>query len=90
MHRREIMSLQSYDEAIEWLFEVRRFGSKPGLKIIRHLLEQIGNPQDSFKSIHVTGTNGKGSTTAMTSAILVAAGYNVGMFTSPHLISFTE
>ena len=84
------MSLQSYDEAIEWLFEVRRFGSKPGLKIIRYLLEKIGNPHNSFKSLHVTGTNGKGSTTAMTSSILVTAGYKVGMFTSPHLISFTE
>ena len=84
------MSLQSYDEAIEWLFEVRRFGSKPGLKIIRYLLEKIGNPHNSFKSLHVTGTNGKGSTTAMTSSILVTAGYKVGMFASPHLISFTE
>jgi len=84
------MSLQSFEEAIDWLFEVRRFGSKPGLTIIRHLLEQIGSPQDMFKSIHVTGTNGKGSTTAMTSSILISAGYKVGMFTSPHLINFTE
>jgi len=90
MHRSDKMSLHSYEEAIDWLFEVRRFGSKPGLKIIRYLLNKIGNPQNSFKSIHVTGTNGKGSTTVMTSSILIAAGYKVGMFTSPHLINFTE
>ena len=90
MHRSDKMSLQSYKEAIDWLYEVRRFGSKPGLKIIRYLLNKIGNPQNSFKSIHVTGTNGKGSTTAMTSSILIAAGYKIGMFTSPHLINFTE
>lgn len=84
------MGLQRYEDVIDWLFEVRRFGSKPGLKIIGYLLKEIGSPQDKFKSVHITGTNGKGSTTAMISSILIASGYKVGMFTSPHLINFTE
>jgi dihydrofolate synthase/folylpolyglutamate synthase len=79
-----------YNEAVEWLYNIRRFGSKLGLKYIRHLLSLIENPQDRLRSIHVTGTNGKGSTTAMVTSILGAEGYKVGMFTSPHLSSFTE
>ncbi len=79
-----------YKEAVEWLFGIQRFGSKLGLVNIRHLLGLLGDPQDSFKSIHITGTSGKGSTTAMVSSILNAAGHRVGMFTSPHLSSFTE
>lgn len=81
---------ESYKESIEWLFGVRRFGSKLGLEYILHLLGLIGNPQNSFKSIHITGTNGKGSTTAMIASILGAAGYRVGRYTSPHHSSFTE
>ena len=84
------MSFKNYDDALDWLFQVRRFGSKLGLDYVRYLLEQLGNPHIHFKSIHVTGTNGKGSTTAMIASILRADGYRVGMFTSPHLISFTE
>ena len=80
----------SYDEALGWLFGIKRFGSKLGLKYISHLLGLIGNPQEDFKSVHVAGTSGKGSTTAMIASILGAAGYKVGMFTSPHLSSFTE
>ena len=79
-----------YRDHIEWLFAVRRFGSKLGLDYVRHLLAQIGDPHEDFKSIHVTGTNGKGSTTAMIASILGEAGYRVGMFTSPHLSTFTE
>ena len=80
----------SYKEALEWLYGIQRFGSKLGLVNIRHLLGQIGDPHERFKSIHVTGTSGKGSTTAMVASILRAEGYKVGMFTSPHLSSFTE
>jgi len=69
---------------------MRRYGSKRGLHRIRHLLRELGDPQERFRSIHVTGTNGKGSTTAMAASILRAAGYEVGMYTSPHLSSFTE
>jgi len=80
----------SYRKVLRWLFSLRRFGSKPGLEHISYLLGLMGDPHMNFKSIHITGTNGKGSTTAMVASILGAAGYSVGMFTSPHLSSFTE
>ena len=79
-----------YKEDIAWLFSQRRFGERHDLERFRRLLERIGSPQDDFKSIHITGTSGKGSTTAMVASILRAAGYRVGMFTSPHLTTFTE
>lgn len=90
MNKLNISSGVNYEEVIDWMFNIRRFGSKLGLKYIHHLLGLIGNPHHSFKSIHVTGTSGKGSTTAMIASILGAAGYKVGMFTSPHLSSFNE
>jgi dihydrofolate synthase/folylpolyglutamate synthase len=80
----------NYDEAIEWLFSIRRLGAERTLEPVHRLLKPLGDPYKSFKSIHVTGTNGKGSTSAMIASILRAAGYKVGLFTSPHLIEFTE
>jgi dihydrofolate synthase/folylpolyglutamate synthase len=80
----------TYKEAEEWLLWTEKLGSKPGLEAISHLLERMGSPHKSFKSIHITGTNGKGSTAAMTASILAAAGYKVGLFTSPHLSTFRE
>jgi dihydrofolate synthase/folylpolyglutamate synthase len=88
---RELADLERiYREDTEWLFTVRRFGSKLGLEYVSHLLAQLGDPQNDFRSIHVTGTSGKGSTTAMVASILREAGFGVGMFTSPHLTTFTE
>ncbi|TAL25971.1 MAG: bifunctional folylpolyglutamate synthase/dihydrofolate synthase, partial [Nitrospirae bacterium] len=63
---------------------------KLGLENTVRLLSCFGNPQNDFPSIHVAGTNGKGSTSAMTASILRSAGFKVGLFTSPHLVSFTE
>jgi dihydrofolate synthase/folylpolyglutamate synthase len=80
----------SYAEALDWLFNVRRFGPERTLEPTRHALGLLGDPQLGFKSIHVGGTNGKGSTSAMIASILGAAGYRVGLFTSPHLERFTE
>jgi len=60
------------------------------LERVSYLLRELGDPQRAFRAIHVTGTSGKGSTTAMAAPILGAAGYRVGMYTSPHLSSFTE
>ena len=80
----------SYREVTDWLFGRRRSSRIRELKNVQHFLGQMGEPQKRFRSIHVTGTNGKGSTTAMVASILKAAGYRVGMFTSPHLSSFTE
>lgn len=63
---------------------------KFGLRNIRSLLRFAGNPHRQFKSIHIAGTNGKGSTSSMIAAILTAAGYKVGLYTSPHLVKFNE
>ncbi len=75
---------------IEWWEETRKLGMKPGLESVKTLLRLLGSPQDAYRSIHVTGTNGKGSTSAMAASILRESGYWVGLFTSPHLSSWTE
>ena len=80
----------NYSEALDWLFNVRRFGPDRTLEPTRHALSLLCDPHLAFKSIHVGGTNGKGSTSAMIASILGAAGYRVGLFTSPHLERFTE
>jgi dihydrofolate synthase/folylpolyglutamate synthase len=79
-----------YEEALNWLYGVRRFGLKRTLEPTKHLLELLRNPQNKFKSIHVGGTNGKGSTSAMIASILKAQGFKVGLFISPHLEYFNE
>ncbi len=79
-----------YEETLSQLYELGRFGMKPGLTRIRTILSRLSNPQDSLQVVHVAGTNGKGSTAAFLAAILSAAGHRVGLFTSPHLIAFTE
>ena len=61
-----------------------------GLNHTSWLLKFLNNPQDNFKTIHVAGTNGKGSAAAMISSILIASSYKVGLYTSPHLINFNE
>src|SRR4051812_46377893 len=80
----------TYQEAIDFLYNLRLFGTKLGLENSYRLAELSGNPQDQLKFIHVAGTNGKGSTCAMLESIYRCAGLRVGLFTSPHLISFTE
>lgn len=72
------------------LFGRRRFAIKPGLERITALLERLGHPEQSFATIHIVGTNGKGSTAAFLAAMLTRAGYCTGLFTSPHLVSYTE
>jgi len=80
----------TYTEATEFLFSLRRFGWRLGLETIQQLLELLGNPERSLPSAHIGGTNGKGSTAAMLAAILQAAGRRTGLYTSPHLLDFTE
>jgi len=80
----------SYQDELEYLYSLHQFGIKLGLSNIRDLCAFSGNPQEKIKTIHVGGTNGKGSTAAVLSAILQEAGYKVGLYTSPHLIDFTE
>ncbi len=76
--------------AIEYIHSLGRFSGAPGLHRIRALCAALGNPQDGLKFVHLAGTNGKGSTACMTDAMLRAAGYRVGLYTSPYLVQFHE
>ncbi|HLF14725.1 MAG TPA: Mur ligase family protein, partial [Bacteroidota bacterium] len=78
------------DPSLRFLHGLQGSGIKAGLGNIRVLLLYLGRPERSFPSIHVAGTNGKGSTSAMIAAALTAAGFRTGLYTSPHLIDFTE
>jgi len=80
----------TYDEAIAFLYDRQLFGAKLGLENTFKLAARAGNPQEKLRFIHVAGTNGKGSTCAMLESIYRAAGLRVGLFTSPHLVSFGE
>ncbi len=80
----------TYDDAISFLGQVRRFGVKLGLENMQELARRLGNPQEKLKFIHIAGTNGKGSTAAFCAAILRAAGFRVGLYTSPHLVTLGE
>lgn len=80
----------TYQEALAYIYGLGRFGVRPGLDNIKRMLASLGNPQERLQVVHVGGTNGKGSTAAFLSAILSASGCRTGLFTSPHLISFTE
>ena len=78
------------NEAIEYIHSVFWKGSVYGLNRIRTLLEKMGNPQNDLKYVHIAGTNGKGSTAAMTASILRKAGYRTGLYTSPYIYRFHE
>ncbi len=79
-----------YEDAISYLYGLQKFGIKLGLRNIERLCEVLSYPYRSYGSIHIGGTNGKGSTAAMLFEILKRSGYRVGMYTSPHLVSFRE
>lgn len=80
----------TYDEAMNYISSVGKFGSNYGLERTFRILELLGNPHEKLKMIHVAGTNGKGSTTAMITKVLRGYGYKVGMYTSPYLEEFEE
>ncbi|MFD1957660.1 bifunctional folylpolyglutamate synthase/dihydrofolate synthase [Paenibacillus thailandensis] len=86
----EFVALESYEEAVEWITGLVPFGIRPGLERIEKLLERLGNPHRRLKFIHVAGTNGKGSTCAYLTSVLLEAGYDVGTFTSPYITKFTN
>src|SRR2546425_5536553 len=79
-----------YDALLQELYRLERFGIKLGLDTITELLGHMGNPHRRFKTVHVTGTNGKGSVCAYVASVLRKAGYRVGLYTSPHLVRFNE
>ena len=80
----------TYQETLAYIYGLARFGLRPGLERISATLDALGNPHNSLKIVHVVGTNGKGSTAAFLSSLAAAGGYRVGLYTSPHLIRFTE
>ncbi len=82
--------IPGYAAAIEFLYGLQLFGANFGLERAHKLAALAGNPQEKPRFIHVAGTNGKGSTCAMLESIYRAAGLRVGLFTSPHLVSFRE
>ena len=82
--------MMTYDEALNYIHSVNWRGSRPGLERITELLKKLGNPEKHLQCIHIGGTNGKGSTSAMLDSILRCAGYSVGTFTSPFIERFNE
>jgi dihydrofolate synthase/folylpolyglutamate synthase len=82
--------VMNYEETLSYLYDLERFGIKLDLSNITSILRRLGNPHQSFPSVHIAGTNGKGSVAAMLHSILYQAGYRVGMYTSPHLVDFRE
>ena len=80
----------TYEEALSYIHSVDWKGSRPGLERISELCERLGHPERGLRFIHIAGTNGKGSVSAMLDSILRAAGYRAGLFTSPYIESFNE
>ena len=87
----------NYNEAIDYLYNARppfhmvgKEAYKPGLENTLRVMAHVGNPHEQLRAIHVAGTNGKGSTSHLIAAVLQEAGYKVGLYTSPHLVSMTE
>lgn len=80
----------TYKEALDWIHARLRLGIKPGLKRMEYMMERLGHPETKMKSVHIGGTNGKGSTVTFLRSILEASGYSVGTFTSPYIEQFNE
>ena len=79
-----------YPAALAWLNHLETFGIRLGLQRIEKLLQLLGNPQERYKTIHITGTNGKGSVSALLAGVMQASGIHAGFYSSPHLVSYTE
>ena len=84
------MPTNAYTACLDAMYGMRRFGIVLGLSTITNILDGLGNPQNRFSTIHIAGTNGKGSIASALATILQKAGYRVGLYTSPHLIRFNE
>ena len=78
------------ENVVEYLYQIPRFARTGGLEQTQERLRLLGNPEKSFRYIHVAGTNGKGSVVEMLSTVLEQAGLKVGEFMSPHIITFNE
>ena len=82
--------MMTYEEALTYIHSVCWKGSVPGLSRTQELLAKMGNPEKTMKYVHITGTNGKGSTASMTASVLCKAGYRTGLYTSPYIWRFNE
>ena len=82
--------MTSYTSTLRWLYGLQYRGMKFGLRNIRALLSEAGHPERHFPSLHIAGTNGKGSTSSFLASVLQESGYRTGLYTSPHLVRFTE
>lgn len=82
--------MRSYKQTLNYLYGLQARGMKFGLSNIKALLSSVGNPERKFRSIHIAGTNGKGSTASFLASIFMEAGYKTALYTSPHLMRFTE
>ena len=82
--------VSDFNGSVEYLYSLQKLGIKLGLNKIKEILFKLGNPHHDLRCIHVAGTNGKGSTSAMLAGVLTAHGYRTGLYTSPHLVRFTE
>ena len=82
--------MMTYDDALKYIKDTGRFGSKLGLEVMTDLLGKMGNPEKKFKAVHIAGTNGKGSASAYISTALSENGYKTGLFTSPPIIDEME
>ena len=80
----------NYNEALDYIHSLLVFGSRPGLERMNEVMEKFNNVQDTLKYIHIAGTNGKGSTATMLSNVYIAAGYKVGLYISPYVVTFCE
>lgn len=80
----------NYKEALEYIDSLKSYGIVPGLDSIKELCRRLGNPQDALKFVHISGTNGKGSTLAYVSTVLKCAGYRVGRYISPTIFEYRE
>ncbi len=82
--------MMNYKESLEKIYSLKQMGMKLGLENIKNFLRFLGNPQLELKTIHVAGSNGKGSTASFIASILKEAGFNAGLFTSPHFVDYSE
>src|SRR3972149_1216854 len=80
----------NYRQCLDYLYGLQKFGIKLGLVNTARLLNYLGNPHFKYPTVHIAGTNGKGSVCAILEAIMSSAGYRTGLYTSPHLVNFTE
>jgi len=87
---KRIQKLTSYKEAVQYLYGLQKYGIKFGLSKTSNIMKALGNPHRGQRYIHIAGTNGKGSVSAMLESILMKAGMKVGFYSSPHLVRFTE